>query len=163
MGVRVGGRVGPVSASVGGETLFQLVIAVTALAIAVLLLPPAILIFGLRLFVGWVSGRFGGLAGFAGLVLTGAGVVACLWAWPNMYQPIFFDAEVGDVRRYNAKQAAASLIDDGFAVGPIVYPEGTPPELYPSCEPAGTSPAAGEQADKGSTVTILMECPFAPP
>lgn len=160
MGVRVGGRVGPVSASVGGDTLLALVLAMIALLIVVLLLPLVLLVFGLRLFFGWVSGRFGGLAGFAGLVITGAGVVACLWAWPNMYHPIFFEAEVGDVSYYNTEQAAASLIDDGFSVGPIVYPEGTPADVYPSCEPAGTSPAAGERADKGSAVTILMQCPI---
>lgn len=136
MSIRVGGRVGPVSASVCGETLGQLLLAVIALAIIVMLLPPAILIFGLRLFFGWVSGRFGGFAGFAGLVTSVAGVMACVWAWPNMYHPAFFEAEVPGVYHYNAEQAADALIDDGYTIGPIVYPDGTPPEIYPSCEPA---------------------------
>lgn len=166
MGVRVGGRIGPFSASVNdGGCLATVIGWMLAIAAVVILGPPLGFVYGIWLVLRWALGSADPKAGPRGAVgaVLAAGCLAAIYGlWPGVYHPMLFEEKVPTVSA-DVVEATAQLAKKGFTLAAITYPAGTATEHVEECSVSGTAPPSGTSADRGSAVELLMKCPVPAP
>jgi hypothetical protein len=173
VGVRIGGRIGPVSASTrlssGKSTgatarVFITFIAVSlAILLVVTVAPVAIVLLGL-----WMCFKHSLIAKLLGAVVVVGGAVFAFWFWPREYEYFFRSVSMPDVSASSPASAKQVLLKAGFTDISFLSVDATKPTVgmvraplgSGSCVVAGQDPTPKRNVDKGKAVRLSLRCPL---